>query len=655
MSRLLTSAPNKLLRLLWHAIAAATVFLTAFVVAVYAARPLSIDAILAAALISAGYLALVIIAALACRGRDKANWTMLLIATVIVFAACWAVIAIAGLEVSADSIIVQVIVALALFAAYRLLFAKHPFALLLPVLAIAALAAITIADDLRRQAAFLWRADAVEHSYLSTMLYKVRTTAIKRVVPPLPMQTGAGRGPEKWWGGALAQYGDRYLLATGDGRLFRFNWGEDEQSLDMTELRLRVPINTADFIAAAIPGVDIKTFRVADLLLVDSGDSLRIYASHHVWKSAESCSVLRVSKVDVTPAELESGSDAPQWTTIFDTQPCLPFKDRAVKFGGLQHGGKMALLDADTLLLTVGDHEFDGYYAERALPQALDNHYGKTLSISLATGEHELFSIGHRNPQGLYVDAGGQIWSTEHGPKGGDELNLLLQNGNYGWPLVSYGTAYDKTSWPPGEGRLRHEGYLQPTFAWVPSIGTSSLTRIKGPEFALWKDDILVASLTDRALWRLRLVDDRVVYAERARVGCRIRDMLQTTDGRLILWCDNANRLVFLSEPHADDDGELLFAQCEACHSIDMREQAMIGPDLRGVGGRRIASKQGFWYSDALLQLGGQAWNRERLDAYLESPQDFAPGTSMQFPGIEDARQRQAIVEYLLSVDSAAR
>jgi len=641
--------------LIWHAVAVGAVFLTPFVFDTYSSRALTVEAILAAAIIAAGYPALVIIASVAGRGRRPANSTTLVVASVIVFASCWAATKVAGLTVAGESILIQIVISGSLFALYHSLFTLRPLLLLLPVAAITTLFALAIADDIRRQATFLWRADAVEHSYLSTMLYKVKATAIKRVVPPAAINAGGLPGPDKWWGGALSQYGDRFLLATGDGRLFEFDWGDDEQTLGLVELKLRVPINSKEFIASAIPGVDTKTFRVSDLLVIDSDTGFRIFAAHHVWNSAESCSVLRVSQVDVTPSELMGQGAMPDWQTLFETEPCLPFKDRAVRFGGLQNGGKMALLDADTLILTVGDHEFDGYYAEKSLPQALDNTYGKTIRISLSTGEHDIFSLGHRNPQGLHIDAGGQIWATEHGPKGGDELNLLHENGNYGWPLVSHGTAYDKTSWPPGEDRRRHEGFLQPTFAWVPSIGTSNLTRAAGPEFSLWKDDLLVASLTDRSLWRLRLVDGHVVYAERTRIGCRIRDILQTPDGRLILWCDNANRLIFLSEPHADDDGELLFAQCEACHSIDMREQAGLGPDLRGVGGRRIASKKGFLYSDALRQLDGQKWTRERLEAFLESPQDFAPGTTMQFPGITDERQRQAIVEYLLSVDSATQ
>jgi len=655
MSIPVTSEPKTLLRLIWHAIAVATVFLVPFIFSTYSSRSLTVEVILAAAIIAAGYPALVIVASLAERGRSRADSATLVIAAVIIFASCWVATKIAGLAVAGESILIQIVVAGSLFALYRSQFNLRPFLLLLPVAAMTAVSVLAIAIDIRRQAAFLWRADAVENTYLSTMLYKVKATAIKRVVPPAAMDAGGMHGPDKWWGGALAQYGDRFLLATGDGRLFNFDWGDDEQTLGFVELKLRVPINSTEFIASAIPGVDLKTFRVSDLLVVDTDDGFRIYTAHHVWNSSENCSVLRVSQVDVTPAELEGNGANPDWQTIFETEPCLPFKDRAVKFGGLQNGGKMALLDADTLILTVGDHEFDGYYAEKSLPQSLDNTYGKTIRISLSTGEHDIFSLGHRNPQGLHIDAGGQIWSTEHGPKGGDELNLLHENGNYGWPLVSHGTAYDKTSWPPSEDKRRHEGFLQPTFAWVPSIGTSNLTRAAGPEFSLWKDDLLVASLTDRSLWRLRLVDGRVVYAERMRIGCRIRDILQSPDGRLILWCDNANRLIFLSEPHADDDGELLFAQCEACHSIDMREQPGLGPDLRGIGGRRIAAKNGFWYSDALRQLGGQKWTRDRLEAFLKSPQDFAPGTSMQFPGITDERQRQAIVEYLLSVDSATQ
>ena len=100
----------------------------------------------------------------------------------------------------------------------------------------------------------------------------------------------------------------------------------------------------------------------------------------------------------------------------------------------------MVFMDEGKILLTVGDHEYDGIKRKPILAQDRSTPYGKTMTIDLHSGASELYSMGHRNPQGLYIDPQGVIWSTEHGPQGGDELNILLQDANYGWPLVTHGT-----------------------------------------------------------------------------------------------------------------------------------------------------------------------------------------------------------------------
>ena len=310
----------------------------------------------------------------------------------------------------------------------------------------------------------------------------------------------------------------------------------------------------------------------------------------------------------------------------------------------------MALLDDDTLLLTIGDHQFDGYYSTQMLPQETGNSYGKIFRIKLAENSAELVSLGHRNPEGLYIDPHGVIWSTEHGPKGGDELNRIVANGNYGWPLVTFGTAYDKTSWPLSKTPGRHDGFIAPVYSWIPSIGVSDLLGIEGAAFELWRDDLMVASLTGRSLWRLRLIDQHVVYSEEIPLNCRIRDILAAHDGELLAWCDDARTIIALVPASADSDGEALFAQCEGCHSITEDRAHGIGPDLRGVNGRKIASVAGFEYSKALRDINGRRWSSAALDEFLKSPQAYAPGTAMEFAGIANDRQRAALVEYLQGI-----
>ena len=147
-----------------------------------------------------------------------------------------------------------------------------------------------------------------------------------------------------------------------------------------------------------------------------------------------------------------SGAAGPEWKTLYETTPCLPVRGEGrrhgIPFVGYLGGGRMALLDEQTLLLAVGDFGFDGVASVEAQAQNSATSYGKTIAINIADGRAALFPLGHRNPQGLFVDRSGTIWSTEHGPQGGDELNRLERDKNYGWPYATDGTDYGSFSWP---------------------------------------------------------------------------------------------------------------------------------------------------------------------------------------------------------------
>ena len=138
-------------------------------------------------------------------------------------------------------------------------------------------------------------------------------------------------------------------------------------------------------------------------------------------------------------------------TRVWDTQTgreVLCVRDGAARRASLADGGK--------LLLTLGDQGFSGIDSTQAFSQDPNAEYGKTILIDLTTREHHVFSVGHRNPQGVYKAADGRVWLTEHGPQGGDELNLLRENGNFGWPEVTYGTDYGITAWPRSKTPGRH-------------------------------------------------------------------------------------------------------------------------------------------------------------------------------------------------------
>src|SRR4029077_17910968 len=115
---------------------------------------------------------------------------------------------------------------------------------------------------------------------------------------------------------------------------------------------------------------------------------------------------------------------SPAWEQIFQTRDCVRPKSTGRVFAGLQSGGRLVALDSNRLALSVGDFEFDGYNAQPAYPQDLNSDLGKIIEITLSTRAARIVAFGFRNPQGLTLTRAGALWETEHGPQGGDELNL---------------------------------------------------------------------------------------------------------------------------------------------------------------------------------------------------------------------------------------
>jgi aldose sugar dehydrogenase len=468
-------------------------------------------------------------------------------------------------------------------------------------------------------------------------------------------------------GGGFTAFGDHVLLATGDGVLYLVD--STPTSLKTQPLKIRVPLNGEEFAAAAggkyaeptrssqygagaPPGVQTWRFRTADVVAEAVDDHMRIFASHHYWKDAEKCFVLRVSSIEVTREGEAVDGPAGQWRTLFDTQPCLPLKGKDAKrgknpFQGEEIGGRMLLGDDHTLILTVGDMSFSGVESWQIFAQDPQASYGKTLTINTETGAAAINTMGHRNPQGLMRDSRGVIWETEHGPKGGDELNVLKSGVNYGWPRVTYGTDYLTFAWPLNAQQGRHEGYQEPVYSWVPSVGISQLIELKQNLFPGWRGDFLVGSLSTRSIYRLRTKDDRVIFAEPLPVEQRVRDMFELTDGRILVWTDTATLMDI--RPTDEMSGALLFgSMCQNCHWIHDGLSHRAGPDLFGVVNKDVASARNFDYSPALRSFGGK-WTPERLDKFLTDPQATAPGTTMAFQGIEDAEQRKLLIEHLRS------
>lgn len=223
------------------------------------------------------------------------------------------------------------------------------------------------------------------------------------------------------------------------------------------------------------------------------------------------------------------------------------FRVNVDKDRGMHFGGRVIFLADGTLLLTLGE---GGLYRQEA--QNLGNHLGTIIRlnedgsvpfdnafVSLRGALPEIHSYGHRNVQGIALNPQtGSVWAHEHGPRGGDEINLINPGRNYGWPLVTYGMNYDGT---PISDATHGEGLEQPVWYWDPSIAPSGLAFYTGDAFENWQGDAFVGGLVSERLVRLEIEGDRIIATESLLddFGARIRDVANGADGYLYLLTDD--------------------------------------------------------------------------------------------------------------------
>jgi aldose sugar dehydrogenase len=273
----------------------------------------------------------------------------------------------------------------------------------------------------------------------------------------------------------------------------------------------------------------------------DFADSRWIYLSQaHGTAAANTTRLLRGRLDGMTLADVE---------VLFEARPT---RSTPVHFGG-----RMAFLADGTLVLGLGDG-FD----DREDAQRLDSHTGSIVRLHpdgrVPTDNpfvgrdgvlSEIYSYGHRNVQGLFPDADNNVlWSHEHGPRGGDELNLIEPGVNYGWPVVSHGIDYSGARITP---HTSLPGMRDPVRHWTPAIAPSGMTLYQGDLFPEWRGSLFISSLVQRQVRRLTLdgtkIDGEEILFE--EIGERLRDIRSGPDGALYLLTDKSDGRVLRVTP----------------------------------------------------------------------------------------------------------
>ena len=221
------------------------------------------------------------------------------------------------------------------------------------------------------------------------------------------------------------------------------------------------------------------------------------------------------------------------------------FRQEPATSGGMHFGSRLAFADDGTLFVTLGERY------QRDFAQDISRHWGKVVRINTdgnspadnpdlgPKAARGIWSFGHRNPQSAAIHpTSRKLWIVEHGPKGGDEVNIPLKGCNYGWPVIGYGIDY---SGAPIHASTHRQGMEQPIYYWVPSIAPSGMTFYTGDRFPDWRGHLFVGALAGQHLARLVLDGEKVVGEERmlAELKHRIRDVRQGPDGLLYVLTDS--------------------------------------------------------------------------------------------------------------------
>ncbi len=481
---------------------------------------------------------------------------------------------------------------------------------------------------------------------------------------PLDLKNGAGGIAPDAFGGLL--------IVDLEGKVFRF-LGERAEPLDVETPSANVGALKRQLDAGDLGPISINFghFRYNDIEVLDLSGQHFLLISYTEWHPERMCFTSTLAKAAVPSDDPRAWHlRAEDWTIVHRTRPCLaPFKSG---FGirGAEAGGRITPKAGAEVYWTSGaynqDDDFDKATPESSVAQSDATDYGKVLLVDLESHAVRPVAKGLRNPQGIDVDPRGRLFVSDHGMRGGDELNLVTGGENFGFPLVTLGTKYSKAPGGSQPFHTGHAGFDKPIVAFVPSIAPSSVLYLRDfhPD---WDGDVLVGGLK-RQLHRVYMEEGAVLYVEPLDLGYKIRDLDAMGDGRIVLFTAD-KKLVFIrpaSDPHVAEKFQTLiagepdlelrrathdtFTACLECHGMAENE-AGAGPSLYGVCGSEPERAAFAGYSGSLSK-SIERWDKESLVRFVSAPEATSPGTTMAWGGIGTPKVAELLVETLCELEA---
>ena len=336
----------------------------------------------------------------------------------------------------------------------------------------------------------------------------------------------------------IESYNDKLFLVTSDGKI------TFTKNLNLEKLVFQEISSNFEKIVKYDEFYDYNQLTVKDLFIFKN----KLYLSYS--------NILKKDCYNTSILEADLNLNFLTFKKFFEPRDCVKKNNPDLEFNAVQSGGRMFQYKENKMLFTTGD------YRNRKLAQDLNSTFGKILEINLENGDYEVVSYGHRNPQGLYYDTfKNYIISTEHGPKGGDEVNINFEPNksikNFGWPQASYGEHYSikegkdnpinikKYKKYPLYKSHKKYGYEEPKKYFVPSIGISQLIKVESNENVTF----FVTSMRAKTIFKLEL-DNQLNILDESKflIGERIRDIIKVNDNKIIMFLENTPSLAILEK-----------------------------------------------------------------------------------------------------------